>query len=38
MINLADILERIREIISYDKDGKVLYKDIASALEIGRII
>lgn len=36
MINLADILERMREIISYDKEGKVLYKDIASALNIGQ--
>ena len=36
MIKLADILERIREVISCEKDGKILYKDIASALEIGQ--
>ncbi len=36
MIKLADILDRIREIISCEKEGKVLYKDIALSLNIGQ--
>lgn len=34
MIKFMDVIDRVRDSLSDDTEGKVLYKDIASALQL----